>query len=224
MIASPPSQSSASSVPTAHPHAHSDDSARIAGLARMAGAAVRDWSDRALHTFRRARARRRVRRSRPVRSVLMVCHGNICRSPFAAAVLAAAARAESLDLTVTSAGFVGPRRRPPEAALRASQRRHVDLSQHTSALIDRTRALAAHIVCVMEARQALMLRTRFGRHATVIVLGDLDPLPVRRRAIADPWGCGDDIFDASYDRIERCIRELVHVIATSAPRTNGCGE
>src|SRR5881394_1021509 len=49
---------------------------------------VRRTPERVLHPLRRRKALARLRaRSRP-KSVLVVCHGNICRSPFAAALLA----------------------------------------------------------------------------------------------------------------------------------------
>ena len=191
---------------------------------RKVAAAVRYWPDRGLHPFRRARARRHVKRSAPVRSVLFICHGNICRSPFAAAVLAGAARAQALEISVSSAGFVGPQRPPPEGALRASERRDIDLSAHTSVLIDSKSLLAADIVCVMEAQQASRLKARFGhRGVNILVLGDLDPLPVSRRTITDPWGASDHVFDASYGRIERCVQELVQLVAAVASRADPRG-
>lgn len=208
-------------VPLSRPHL-ADILGLAGGALRRCAAAARGWPDRTLHAFRRARARRRVGRLAPVRSVLMVCHGNICRSPFAAAVLASAARAEPGNITVRSAGFVGPHRQPPEAALRAAQRRHLDLSQHTSTLVSRESVLEADVVCVMEAAQASLLKARFGlRDINILVLGDLDPLPVRRRTIVDPWGSGDDVFEASYDRIERCVREFVQLLETFASHSRG---
>ena len=52
----------------------------------------------------------------------------------------------------------------------------------------------------------------------VLVLGDLDPLPVQRRTIPDPWGSSDAAFDASYDRIYRCVCELARIIGNSHRR------
>jgi hypothetical protein len=50
------------------------------------------------------------------------------------------------------------------------------------------------------------------------VLGDLDPLPIATRTITDPWGRTADVFDLVFDRIDRCVDELVRVVA-DAPRT-----
>ena len=186
---------------------------RVATIVRNAARAIRRWPDRALHAFRRARARELVLASAPVRSVLMVCHGNICRSPFAAVLLNVAATHDRLDIDVASAGLVGPHRRPPDGALRAAQRLGVDLSHHMSALIDRDVFMRADLVCVMEASQAVMLRARYGGRTPVLVLGDLDPQPAWQRTITDPWGRSDAVFDASYVRIERCVRELVGLLS-----------
>ena len=48
-------------------------------------------------------------------SILVVCTGNICRSPLAAALLASRAEKAGADVHITSAGFVtADRPSPPE--------------------------------------------------------------------------------------------------------------
>jgi len=65
----------------------------------------------------------------------------------------------------------------------------------------------------MSAEQARAIRARVRPgSARVLVLGDLDPVPITRRTIADPWGGSDSAFVASYDRIDRCVRELARII------------
>jgi hypothetical protein len=44
------------------------------------------------------------------------------------------------------------------------------------------------------------------------VLGDLDPLPIATRTITDPWGRTADVFDLVFDRIDRCVDELVRLV------------
>src|SRR2546427_199033 len=69
---------------------------------------------RVLHPLRRRRALALLRRHAPVRSVLVVCHGNMCRSPFAAGLLRP--WLSGRGVRVDSAGFLGPGgRSPPEA-------------------------------------------------------------------------------------------------------------
>jgi protein-tyrosine-phosphatase len=65
----------------------------------------------------------------------------------------------------------------------------------------------------MAPEQASAIRRRFGLPSTrVLVLGDLDAMTMTRRTIADPWGGSDAAFEASYERIDRCVRELVRAI------------
>ena len=49
---------------------------------RKQAVAVRDGMDRALHPRRRRRARARIERLQPS-NVLVICLGNVCRSPYA---------------------------------------------------------------------------------------------------------------------------------------------
>ena len=84
---------------------------RLAPMRRAAGAlirTVRNNTDRHLHDARRRRAMRRVSTLTP-RHVLMVCYGNICRSPYAEYALSRALR--GTKTVVDSAGFFGPGRR-----------------------------------------------------------------------------------------------------------------
>jgi protein-tyrosine-phosphatase len=169
---------------------------------------LRDAPDRLLHPVRRRAARRALReRGRP-RTVLVVCHGNICRSPFAAGLLADAL--EPGGTLVASAGFVGPGRAPPAEAFVAAARRGVDLRTHRSQLLTPMLAREADLIVVMELGQQRAICGRFHRSPKdVIVLGDLDPQPIEMRAMQDPVDQPLEAFEASYARIERCVRELV---------------
>ncbi|HEX8692834.1 MAG TPA: hypothetical protein VF746_10465 [Longimicrobium sp.] len=188
--------------------------AALAALARRAARRARHAPDRLLHPWRRAAALARVRAEPLPESVLFVCTGNIYRSPYAAAALErclpGALRAA---VRVSSAGFVGPGRPPPEPAVRVAARRSVDLSAHRSSLITAERVRAAALVVVMDPRHASALRARFGPAALrVELLGDFDPQPIDTRAVRDPWGAGDDVLEASYGRVERCVGALARAM------------
>src|SRR6266480_5816007 len=79
---------------------------------------LRNTPDRLLHARRRREARGRLAGRRPA-SVLVICHGNICRSPFAAALLARELAPHGIP--VTSAGFIGAGRPAPPEALRSEE-------------------------------------------------------------------------------------------------------
>lgn len=174
---------------------------------------LRHLPDYLLHNRRRQAARLQLRNLKP-RSILFVCHGNICRSPFAAAVFTReSAAVGSNRINVASAGFMGPERASPMKALAAGRRRGVDISAHRSSILAEDSLRSADLVVVMSVEQAHAVRARLGaRSPRLLVLGDLDPSPITRRTIADPWGGSDFAFDASYERIDRCVRELVRII------------
>jgi protein-tyrosine-phosphatase len=145
---------------------------------------------------------------------LFLCHGNACRSPFAAAVFARDARARiATPIKVESAGLVAPGRPSPSAAIAAAARRDIDLSRHRSRLVTTRAIRAAQLIVVMSADQARFVRRAGRSEIPTLILGDLDPDPVNERTIVDPMGCPDEIFDESYDRIERCIAVLIELMA-----------
>jgi protein-tyrosine phosphatase len=174
---------------------------------------ARHIPDAILHARRRRAAQLDLENFRP-RSILFVCYANICRSPFAAGAFSRAwPHNLSGSIDVASAGFIGPDRSPPSKALAASSRLGVDISNHRSMRITSESLYAADLVVVMSSEQARGIRARLRSSSTrVLVLGDLDPLAITRRTISDPWGGSDSAFEASYDRIDRCVRELVGLI------------
>jgi protein-tyrosine-phosphatase len=163
-----------------------------------------------LHPLRRRSAREALRARAP-RSILVVCHGNICRSPFAAALLEQALG--PVGIGVHSAGFLGPGRPSPHEAVAVAARRSVDLSRHRSRLLTADLVGSADLIVVMDAAQRRQVCDRFGRAPRdVILLGDLDPAPIETRPIRDPVDQGAEVFEASYARIERCAGELAQTL------------
>ncbi len=173
---------------------------------------VRYMPESVLHARRRAAAEVQLKNVAPG-NVLFVCHGNICRSPFAAAVFARSLPpAISRSITTGSGGFLGAGRTPPARALATGSRLGVDMSAHRSAPITPESVRAADLVVVMSEEQARAVRPSMRADAVVLVLGDLDPLPAKRRTILDPWDGDAHAFEVSYARIERCVRELARLV------------
>jgi len=158
------------------------------------------------HPVRRRAARALVAERRPG-SVLVVCHGNICRSPFAAAALRRALT--GTGIAVASAGFVGPGRRPPPDAIAVAARHDVDLSAHRSRLLDQATVRGAGLVVVMDMDQRRAICSRFGlARRDVVVLGDFDPAPIETRTVRDPLNAPPAVFEAVYARIDACAGDL----------------
>ncbi len=171
---------------------------------------VRRFADRMMHPLRRRRAAARLRAGRHPQSVLFLCYGNICRSPYAAAALEATLPTElQRRVHVSSAGYFGPDRTSPPEAVRAAADRGVDLTRHRSRVVTSELLAPAELVVVMDPGQAVELRRRFGgRVERVLVLGDLDPEAIETRHIQDPLNQRQSVFQATYARIDRCVRRL----------------
>lgn len=176
---------------------------------------IRRTPERLLHPLRRRKALDALRaRARPAR-VLAVCHGNICRSPIAAALLAR--ELEPLGIDVQSAGFVGFNRPAPAEAVAAAQRYTVNLAEHRSRLLTAELVRSADLIVVMDPSQRRLLYERYGRlPAAVFILGDFDPGPVQTRTIRDPVEQNRDVFEQVYERIGRCVRELGAKLRTAS--------
>jgi protein-tyrosine phosphatase len=173
-------------------------------------------ADRALHPLR-ARKARELLAGYPARRILVLCHGNICRSPFLQASLAkhlgALGRA---DIQVSSAGFIGQDRSSPELALSVAREMGFDLRSHRSALLTATDLQRADLVVVMSAGQATDTHWRGAPARTpVVILGDLDTENIGQRTIVDPWNCDESVFRESYRRIDRCAKQLAILVTSN---------
>src|SRR3954464_1094946 len=144
--------------------ANSVTPARWIALRRVYHAA-RSLPDRLTHKRRHVLAIKRIARAPRPRRVLVVCHGNICRSPYLEAVL----RQRLRDIVVTSAGFIGRGRTVPHIALGLGRERGIDLSNFRSQSLSKEKVRAADLILVMDARQARQLVSGFGAIAARIV-------------------------------------------------------
>jgi len=140
-----------------------------------------------------------------VRSVAFVCKGNICRSPFGAALLARARPA----LRVTSYGLDAGDDCPAEPAARSLARAYgVDLDAHRTRRLDDDVVREVDLLLVMEAWQASAIERRWPvARDRVRLLGDFLPAPPF--GIEDPWGQSEPVWRSSYQRIEAAIARLV---------------
>jgi protein-tyrosine phosphatase len=180
---------------------------RLRSLAR----AVRHLPDRLLHARRRNSARRMLAGlGTPTRAVF-ICHGNINRSAYAAGAFTRALPAHArAHIRVSSMGFIGPGRSASELAQQVGGRRAVDLTNHRSRLLDAPELKETELIVVMSPRQRTdVLNLLKPASRDVLVLGDLDPERIDTRTIQDPYGHTEDVFERVFDRIDRCVDELV---------------
>jgi len=163
--------------------------------------AARNALDRPQHRRRNQRARRRLEQIAPA-SVLFVCSGNICRSPYAERVW----KALGPNVAVDSAGFIGPNRAPPPEALLAATEGGIAHVDHRSKLLRPGMTRSADAIFAFDGQLVARLRREYPRDARrVYWLGDFDPVWSGQRAIGDPWGKDVREFRRIFTRIERCV-------------------
>ena len=173
-------------------------------------------SEQLLHAWRRRQAVARLEEFHAPPSILVVCVGNLCRSPYAAAVLRQRLNGFlGKEYQIRSAGFIGPGQPPPADAIQVANSRSVDLSAHRSQMITAHCVQESELIIVMDQHQARAVRQRFpiGRRQ-ICVLGDLDPEPIVARGIEDPIEQPPEVVERAYERIDRCIDELVRAVTS----------
>jgi protein-tyrosine phosphatase len=137
-----------------------------------------------------------------VQRLVIACHGNICRSPYAEL------RARELGLAATSFGLhASPGARANEAAVRNAARRGADLSGHRSRSIDTINLCIGDLLVAMEPRQAerlSQLAIGVGAQLTLQGLWALAPRPY----VPDPYGRSDACFQHSYALIDSSLEHI----------------
>jgi len=153
--------------------------------------------------------------SRPTRHVLVVCAGNICRSPTAEAVLHAfGADDPTVDLEVRSRGThnwnVGRRAHPTMTRIAAE--RGYDLSGHIAAHVTADDLAWADDVLVMDDENHQQLAKSYPDLIQHVRLFDAT-------AISDPWLVDQDpAYARALDRIEQAARSYLANLKTAEER------
>ena len=170
---------------------------------------VRNLPDRLLHSRRHFAVRERLSRANRPRRVLVVCHGNICRSPYLQAVL----QRELPDVSVTSAGFFGSDRPVPQIAVGLAAERGLNLAQYRSRPVTHAKLHEADLVIVMDSEQANQIARMFTvPRNRIVIAGDLDPVFEGSRSIRDPWNQSLDVFKSSFARLDRCASTMISML------------
>ena len=176
----------------------------LGGVARRVG---RDLPGAAARNRVTAEAKvRAAKQDRPLR-VFLVCQGNICRSPFAAAFLQQLAP----NVEVRSAGMMPRPGRPcPALGVVAAAGLGIDLASHRSNWMGRAAAEAASLIVVFDEVNVAAVADRYPNLQTpVIKLGDL----IGVGDIADPVDGDGAVFDRAYAAIARGTAALARLLA-----------
>lgn len=128
--------------------------------------------------------------------ILMVCSGNICRSPFAEHYLRHRLRQAGAFAEVFSRGILEMRGSPtPEEGVAAAAEMGIDLSRHRSTQLERGDLDRAALVMIMERQHRQYLaRMQPAAIGKIFYLSQ----PGGGREVPDPMGKSIDDFRASY--------------------------
>jgi len=130
--------------------------------------------------------------------ILVVCTGNICRSPYAERWLAAASARHGLALELRSRGTHATPGRPcPEEARFAALERGVDLDGHRAAPLTVGDLRWAGLVLAMGRSHGLLVET---------MTAGLEAAPgVEVLDVPDPYGLDLRAYHEAFARIERVL-------------------
>ncbi len=168
-----------------------------------------------LPALRRARSARARAALREAHSVLFVCLGNICRSPFAEAY---AREALPEGVPVGSRGILPRANRPsPVAAAAVAAEFGIDLSTHRSAPVEAADLAAFDAVFSFDEKVHQHLRRQFPAARKKLfrfgLLDDGGPTD-----IPDPFGESAEVFRSVYRRIAATLDSFRRVPTDGTPR------
>jgi protein-tyrosine phosphatase len=142
--------------------------------------------------------------------VLMVCTGNICRSPMMERVAAAYAAREGIDVKITSGGTSSEESSNPidHRARRVLERAGYDASNHRAHQVSAKEVSEADLVIAAEDhhRQRLL---RLAPQADVRLLSAFDPDLPAGTGLPDPWYGPPEEFDETLTAVEAAMPGLM---------------
>jgi protein-tyrosine phosphatase len=151
--------------------------------------------------------------------ILMVCLGNICRSPIAQAVLEARARAAGVAVTVDSAGTGGWHTGDPpdHRAADAAARHGLDITGQTARSVTAEDFERFDLICAMDERNETDLHAMAppGASARIVRLLDFAG-PDAPRSVPDPFYGSTGGFENAVALIERGVDGLIAELRQSS--------
>lgn len=139
---------------------------------------------------------------RRVERLVFVCRGNICRSPYAEAVVSKrglmSAASFGLEARTGSPAY--------DKAVRNARMRSIDLRGHRATAVDDIEIRRGDLLVAMEPHHAVTLTQRFP-HSQVTLLGIWAPR--RRPFIQDPYSCGDGYYQECFGFIDTALDGLL---------------
>jgi protein-tyrosine phosphatase len=145
--------------------------------------------------------------------ILMVCLGNICRSPLAEGILQRRANAAGLNWTVESAGTNGYHdgEAPHYLSIKVALKNDIDISKQQSRKFkaadfeqyDKIYAMAKDVVDDMKH----IAREKFDAAKVDLLLNEL--YPGQNREVPDPWSRPELEYHKAFELIDKACENVV---------------
>jgi len=153
-----------------------------------------------------------------IQNILLVCTGNICRSPLAASLLEKALKEHGLDVTVTSAGTGAWDGAPAsEGAYLVGLERGLDLSGHRARLLSRELVESADLILTM-ARHHRARVDELGGEGRVFVLGEYAGRGPESVEVSDPFGGDLEVYRDTCQELEALVAAAAGRLAAESKR------
>lgn len=146
-------------------------------------------------------------------NILMVCLGNICRSPLAEGILQQKASAAGLNWRVESAGTNGYHNgeAPHQLSIKVAKLNNIDICQQRSRQFvaadfdryDKIYAMAGDVLQDMKR----IAKDKFDNDKAGLLLNEL--FPGQNKDVPDPWYGAENGYHEVYDLIDKACEKII---------------
>lgn len=157
----------------------------------------------------------------PINEILVICYGNIMRSPFAANLLKKKLQQLGIHVAINGAGFHQLENRPsPERCILEANKWDVDLKNHRSSWFSQS-MIKSHgqLIIYFDVKHEYLLDSYYENYRA-INLAHFVPSPVGPlKEIADPYNGSPDALEQCYLNINSALDKLLITLTASGSIT-----